>query len=308
MKQRLAVDTNEFKRLQLEYKILQQLQNSHNICTVHDAFNHQDGVVTYWCVIFTLYKEDLSERIRKARETTKNLSKNGDIDLQITKWMHQLANGICEIHEKHITHRDLNPKNLFLDESDRLVIGDFGCSKEQTKGHSTLIGTAGYFAPEILKGNYDKSTDMWSIGCILMDLLTFTTPAETKHRKINPTNVWNDVVQRLMNEDPTKRMTAVALRIAVRKIQNAQRKEGKQYEEEELQWGQQDEEDKKELVEINQASNLEDKTQQQNEGEDKTEGGPSLLVRIKTLVVVIGLFWHLGSSCLCYHSSSVKKI
>jgi len=87
---------------------------------------------------------------------------------------------------------------------------------------STLTGTAGYFAPEVVQGvGYTTSADMWSVGCILLDLLTFTTAADVmgKERKLRIASIptfycgkWSAIVTELLNENPTLRMTASKLK------------------------------------------------------------------------------------------------
>ncbi|KAG6470704.1 hypothetical protein ZIOFF_071781 [Zingiber officinale] len=73
--------------------------------------------------------------------------------------------------------RDLTPENLFVNCVDcKLKIGDFGLARSMTqsgRGMSSYIATQKYRAPELLicSNRYDNSIDMWSIGCILAELL-----------------------------------------------------------------------------------------------------------------------------------------
>jgi len=76
--------------------------------------------------------------------------------------------------------RDLKPENFLFetkDDSSDIKVIDFGLSKildHSTKGlqrMKTKAGTPYYISPEVLTGNYDKSCDMWSAGCILYILL-----------------------------------------------------------------------------------------------------------------------------------------
>ena len=48
---------------------------------------------------------------------------------------------------------------------------DFGLSKYNTETFTTRAGTPYYVSPELLKGEYDKATDMWAIGVILYILI-----------------------------------------------------------------------------------------------------------------------------------------
>lgn len=70
-------------------------------------------------------------------------------------------------HENKVVHRDLKPENFLLvgNQSLDLMLIDFGLSFKWKKnlreelvkkeGRHTLVGTAYYIAPEILKGSYD---------------------------------------------------------------------------------------------------------------------------------------------------------
>ena len=76
-------------------------------------------------------------------------------------------------HSQGIAHRDLKPENfLFLTSHDDspIKIIDFGLSKtftENSTAMTTKAGTPYYISPEVLKGNYDQSCDIWSAGVIL---------------------------------------------------------------------------------------------------------------------------------------------
>jgi len=144
------------------------------------------------------------------------------MDAYVSRWYR------CNASIKKIIHRDLKPENLFLDDQDRLIIGGFGVSIQKTICLS-LVGTVGYFAPEYLVGEgYTKSADMWSVGCLLLDLLTFTTARDvlqmtTKKRIASiPTSYskkWNKIVNDLLNENPQTRMTAMGLKKALLEMQ-----------------------------------------------------------------------------------------
>lgn len=89
----------------------------------------------------------------------------------------QINDGILFAHSKHIIHRDLKPDNIMLSSDLQIKIGDFGLSKHMgfpVMKHTQEVVTLWYRAPEILLGTtyYDTSIDMWSMGCILAQLVT----------------------------------------------------------------------------------------------------------------------------------------
>lgn len=93
------------------------------------------------------------------------------------KLVASILDAIAYCHEKNIVHRDLKPENfLFVskDENAPIKIIDFGLSRHETVGDGvmrTKVGTPYYVAPEVLRKQYTKSCDMWSIGVIAYILL-----------------------------------------------------------------------------------------------------------------------------------------
>jgi serine/threonine-protein kinase len=95
--------------------------------------------------------------------------------------------GIAEIHALGIIHRDLKPSNLFVSEAAgtrSIKVLDFGISKESGPVSSALtatdnmIGTPQYMSPEQVKESrtVDETSDVWSLGVILYELLTHALP------------------------------------------------------------------------------------------------------------------------------------
>lgn len=92
----------------------------------------------------------------------------------------QIAMGVQFLHSHNVIHRDLKAKNVFLFQDGRAVIGDFGTSKTLSSASafsSTLVGSPLYMSPEILEGEpHSFATDVWSLGCILYELLSLESP------------------------------------------------------------------------------------------------------------------------------------
>ena len=90
-----------------------------------------------------------------------------------------ILSGIAYCHQRSIIHRDLKPDNILLDETRCIAkIADFGMSRQLHRlDESTYTGglvTRWYRSPEIMLGdkNYGPAVDMWSIGCILVEMIS----------------------------------------------------------------------------------------------------------------------------------------
>lgn len=93
-----------------------------------------------------------------------------------------LTSGLVAAHARGLVHRDLKPENVFVTRAGTAKILDFGIAKlaqdpALPRGLATLtgviLGTAGYLAPEQVKGDpVDARTDLFALGSILFELMT----------------------------------------------------------------------------------------------------------------------------------------
>ncbi|KAL6899360.1 hypothetical protein ACP4OV_006018 [Aristida adscensionis] len=90
--------------------------------------------------------------------------------------MLQLLEGVKYLHDNWVLHRDLKTSNLLLNNRGELKICDFGLSRQYgslLKPYTQPVVTLWYRAPELLLGakEYSTAIDMWSLGCIMAELL-----------------------------------------------------------------------------------------------------------------------------------------
>ncbi|KAG9155496.1 hypothetical protein Leryth_009913 [Lithospermum erythrorhizon] len=81
------------------------------------------------------------------------------------------------LHDNWVLHRDLKTSNILLNNCGELKICDFGLARQYgspLKPYTQLVVTLWYRAPELLLGakQYSTSIDMWSLGCIMAELLS----------------------------------------------------------------------------------------------------------------------------------------
>ncbi|EDZ68926.1 YPL153Cp-like protein [Saccharomyces cerevisiae AWRI1631] len=106
----------------------------------------------------------------------------------------QILTAIKYIHSMGISHRDLKPDNILIEQDDPVLvkITDFGLAKVQGNGSfmKTFCGTLAYVAPEVIRGKdtsvspdeyeerneYSSLVDMWSMGCLVYVILTGHLP------------------------------------------------------------------------------------------------------------------------------------
>lgn len=85
------------------------------------------------------------------------------------------------IHDRQVIHRDIKPENIIrTQQGDRLVLVDFGAAKYASAmalaQTGTMIGSAGYVAPEQIMGKGQFSSDLYSLGVTCIHLLTGLHP------------------------------------------------------------------------------------------------------------------------------------
>ncbi|XP_017036258.1 putative mitogen-activated protein kinase 14C [Drosophila kikkawai] len=92
---------------------------------------------------------------------------------EVKKIMYKILRGIKYIHSAGVLHRDLKPGNIAINHNLDVRILDFGMARLSTDIMSDHVGTMWYRAPELLFcwDQYTNAIDMWSVGCILAELI-----------------------------------------------------------------------------------------------------------------------------------------
>jgi len=95
--------------------------------------------------------------------------------------IYQMLCALLYLHSAEIIHRDLKPSNILINSECKIKLADFGlarsvlpCDDETAPIMTEYVATRWYRAPEIVLGSthYSKAVDMWSVGCILGELIT----------------------------------------------------------------------------------------------------------------------------------------
>ncbi|MFE7329417.1 PQQ-binding-like beta-propeller repeat protein [Streptomyces sp. NPDC057565] len=142
--------------------------NHPGVVTVFDLGQEVDG---------TLY---LVMELVPGRDLAAVLRNSGRLSLaDVIGWTAQAADALAVAHAAGILHRDLKPANLMLTRTGIVKILDFGIARYASTATqaSRIIGTVSYMPPERLIGKAgDGRSDLYSLGCMLHELLTGTSP------------------------------------------------------------------------------------------------------------------------------------
>lgn len=140
-------------------------------------------------------------------------------------YMAQLILGLEAIHNKNIIYRDLKPENILIDSAGNIKIADFGRATTTKRFGDKIEGISGtpeYMAPEMTqKLKYDYRVDIWSLGCILYEMILGNSPFIHKNQKklfeliqkrgfSMPNNInseLQDLLQQLLQKNPDKRIS-----------------------------------------------------------------------------------------------------
>ena len=160
-------DEVDSQRTFREVMLLQELNGHDNIIRLLNVIKAENDLDLY--LVFDYMEADLFNVIRA------NILQ----DIHKKFIIYQILKALKFIHSADIIHRDLKPSNIFINSDCHIKLGDFGLARtlQYTPHLGTMVteyvATRWYRAPEmILAGQkYGKPIDMWSVGCILYEML-----------------------------------------------------------------------------------------------------------------------------------------
>ncbi len=198
--QEFATDPRRVLRFEQEARAASAL-NHPNVCVIHEIGITDEGRH----FIAMEYIQGATLRDHLANGPLKPLEA-----LQITI---QVGTALASAHAVGIVHRDIKPENIMLRPDGYVKVVDFGLAKlteglqeklppgeAQTVVRTeprTLMGTVKYMSPEQLREvPVDERTDIWSLGVVLYEMLTGSTPFEARSR--------NDSVALILKTEPAQ--------------------------------------------------------------------------------------------------------
>jgi eukaryotic-like serine/threonine-protein kinase len=143
-----------------------------NIVTVYDL-GESEGQL--YIAMELVEGRDLSDMI--ALRDPLALERKLDIAIEVLAGLHFA-------HQRGVIHRDVKPSNVRVMPDGRVKIMDFGIARLQkadATGSGAIVGTPTYMAPEqITNGAITAATDVFSVGCMLYELLCYQRPFEAE--------------------------------------------------------------------------------------------------------------------------------
>ncbi|CAF3604004.1 unnamed protein product [Rotaria socialis] len=165
-----------------EISLLRELKHV-NVITLQRVFlSHADRRVY---LLFDFAEHDLWHIIKFHRSAKQNKKTVTCARGMVKSLLYQILAGIHYLHANWILHRDLKPANILVMgegiERGRVKIADMGFARlfnsplKPMADLDPVVVTFWYRAPELLLGarHYTKAIDIWAIGCIFAELLTY---------------------------------------------------------------------------------------------------------------------------------------
>jgi len=101
-------------------------------------------------------------------------SKQALSDDHVQYFVYQILRGLKYMHSASVIHRDLKPSNILVNSNCDLKVCDFGLARgiDKDRDMTAYVVTRWYRSPEImLDCKYNEAADVWSVGCIMGELL-----------------------------------------------------------------------------------------------------------------------------------------
>ena len=158
---------DDFTSLRKEISILVKIDHP-NIIKFFEAYEDEKFV---YLVMELCTGGDLQERIIDSGSFT---------EPEAAAIIKKLLGAVNYLNSMGISHRDIKPEHLLYEKksSNEIKLVDFGRAASFSKYvyMSSMVGSPSYLAPEIFKGSYNKSCDIWSIGVLIYFMLSSTHP------------------------------------------------------------------------------------------------------------------------------------
>ena len=154
-----------------EVRILASVKSNFVVSYKEAFFDEKDNTL---CIVMEFAdRGDLYQKIVQHKKSAKFFEES-----DVWRIFIQLVKGLKALHDLKILHRDMKSANVFLFSNGSAKLGDLNVSKVARRGLGyTQTGTPYYASPEVWKDKpYDNKSDVWSLGCVLYEMITLRPP------------------------------------------------------------------------------------------------------------------------------------
>ncbi|XP_067164950.1 serine/threonine kinase-like domain-containing protein STKLD1 isoform X3 [Apteryx mantelli] len=173
MKQVECIEEKQANKALKEAMDLLKLHHS-SICAYKELFVMWDNKISslFLCLVMQHSGQgDLSSLIKEKRQKSEKIT-----DKVILKFLGQMVDALFYIHKQNIIHRNLKPSNILVTDEASFMLCDFSTEALMTDEMKWKIrveeNSKSWMAPETLSFSFTEKSDIWSLGCILLDMMT----------------------------------------------------------------------------------------------------------------------------------------
>jgi serine/threonine protein kinase len=174
----------------------QALTNHPNIARIFDLHEEQEAP---WAIMELVPGTTLQDL----------LARNGPYSvLDAADLLDQVAAALDHLHGQDIVHLDVKPENLLVTPDGMVKLIDFGLAQHigapQEAIGGITFGTAAYLSPEQARGDpVDAAADIYSLACVIYEVITGTPPFDTAINAVNPAEARNALIRAHLSTEPT---------------------------------------------------------------------------------------------------------